>query len=167
MSKSLTLRKVIVMSGYRLFLVYRDNAKFVVDFRAMRSKFATNLLVDDRFATAKIGEHGLSVQWMGDENLEMAADNLRAEAIHQAGDYSHQTVIEWMHQHELTNKSGAEALGISTRMLAYYRSGEKPVPKSIGLAMVGWAYSMKYKKSLSLELSSPSELLGRPFKMSD
>ncbi|WP_225209908.1 hypothetical protein [Xanthomonas bonasiae] len=43
-----------------------------------------------------------------------------------------------MHRHDLTLDSAAAALGVSRRMLAYYRSGEKPVPRSIGLAMLGW-----------------------------
>ena len=43
-----------------------------------------------------------------------------------------------MARHELSLDAAAEALGISRRMLAYYRSREKPIPKTVGLAMLGW-----------------------------
>jgi len=43
-----------------------------------------------------------------------------------------------MAKHELTLDRAAEELGLSRRMLAYYRKGEKPVPKTVGLAMKGW-----------------------------
>jgi hypothetical protein len=45
-----------------------------------------------------------------------------------------------MHRNKLTFDAAAEALGISRRMLAYYRNGEKPIPKHIWLACLGWEY---------------------------
>ncbi|MEG0187024.1 MAG: hypothetical protein RR704_26600, partial [Stenotrophomonas sp.] len=54
------------------------------------------------------------------------------------GEYSHQQVVAWMHHHALSLDTAAEALGISRRMLAYYRSGERPIPRTVGLAMLGW-----------------------------
>jgi hypothetical protein len=74
----------------------------------------------------------------GDDDLTLASDNLRALILEQAGEYSHQQVIAWMARHGLSLDAAAEALGISRRMLAYYRSGEKPIPKTVGLAMLGW-----------------------------
>ena len=73
-----------------------------------------------------------------DDNLALASDNLRALALEQAGEYSHQQVVVWMLRHRLSLDAAAGALGISRRMLAYYRSGEKPIPKTVGLAMLGW-----------------------------
>ncbi len=90
------------------------------------------------FYKVSLDEWKRGVIFGGDDDLALASDNLRALAIEQAGDYSHQQIIAWMHRHDLTLDSAAAALGVSRRMLAYYRSGEKPVPKSIGLAMLGW-----------------------------
>lgn len=73
-----------------------------------------------------------------DDDLTLASDNLRAMAIEQRGEYSHQQVVAWMHHHGLSLDTAADALGISRRMLAYYRSGERPIPKTVGLAMLGW-----------------------------
>lgn len=45
-------------------------------------------------------------------------------------------------------RCGAQALGVSRRMLAYYLSGEKPIPRRVGLAMTGWS-GIKRAKALA------------------
>lgn len=43
-----------------------------------------------------------------------------------------------MDRNNMTLNSAAAALGISRRMVAYYRNGEKAIPKHIWLACLGW-----------------------------
>ena len=43
-----------------------------------------------------------------------------------------------MARHQLSLDAAARALGISRRMLAYCRTGEKSVPRTVGLAGLGW-----------------------------
>ena len=57
-------------------------------------------------------------------------------------------VWNWMHRNGLTLDSAAEALGISRRMLVYYRNGDKSIPKSIWLACLGWECSKGENKKL-------------------
>lgn len=76
--------------------------------------------------------------WANDDELELAADNQRARAIEQLGGFSHEAFIKWMDRAQLTVATAAQALGLSVRMLAYYRSGEKPIPRYIALACIGW-----------------------------
>ncbi|WP_289241611.1 hypothetical protein [Delftia sp.] len=38
----------------------------------------------------------------------------------------------------MTQQAAAQALDISRRMLGYYLSGEKPVPRTVALACLGW-----------------------------
>jgi transcriptional regulator with XRE-family HTH domain len=45
----------------------------------------------------------------------------------------------WMDEHNLTQEGAAQALGLSRRMIAYYLSGEKSIPKTVMLATEGWA----------------------------
>lgn len=61
-----------------------------------------------------------------------------AMAIEQSGEFSHQQLLVWMNHHVMTLDVAAAALAVSRRMLAYYRSGEKPIPRTVGLAMLGW-----------------------------
>jgi len=45
---------------------------------------------------------------------------------------------QWRDKHNLSFTAAANALGISRRTVAYYASGDKPVPKHIALACKGW-----------------------------
>ena len=124
---------------YCLRITFGDGAVMVVDLAATISRIpALAPLMDATlFAQAGIDEWGLNVVWMQGE-LNLAGDNLRAEAVEQGGGFSHERIWNWMHRNGLSLDSAAEALGISRRMLAYYRSGQKPVPRHIWLACVGW-----------------------------
>jgi predicted DNA-binding transcriptional regulator AlpA len=90
------------------------------------------------FATATLADGGRVVVWDNDDNLELAADNLRARAIEQAGGFSHEFIWNWMAKNNLTLDTAARAIGISRRMLAYYRSGKSQVPRTVALACIGW-----------------------------
>ncbi|HSV54176.1 MAG TPA: hypothetical protein VLJ57_18805 [Burkholderiaceae bacterium] len=130
--------KVVAPSG--LQLSYADGEVLHVELAPIVRKHRSLSPLKEAkvFAKAKIGEWGASVIWNNNDALELAADNLRARAIEQAGGYSHEIIWNWMARHELTLDAAAEALGLSRRMLAYYRSGEKPLPRTVALACLGW-----------------------------
>lgn len=139
MNKQFTLTAVKAQAGGLLQLTFADGEVMQVDVKPIidRSPVLRPLADPAMFRRAKLGEWGGSVTWNADV-LELAADNLRARAVEQAGGYSHEWVIEWMHRHALTQQAAADALGMSRRMLAYYVSGEKPVPRTVALACLGW-----------------------------
>lgn len=139
-NKHFTLTAVKALPPSTLELTYADGVVLQVDLKPIIRKHRTLARLADAavFTTAQLGEWGGSVVWAQDVNLELAADNLRARAIEQAGGYSHEVIWNWMARHQLTLDTGAQALGLSRRMLAYYRSGEKPVPRTVALACVGW-----------------------------
>jgi hypothetical protein len=131
---------VTAINPQRLALTFADGYAAEVDLSGLIAKHPSLARLRDRkiFGRVAPDEWKRGVVFAGDDELSLASDNLRALALEQAGEYSHQHVIVWMHQNGLTLDDAARALGISRRMLAYYRSGEKAVPKSIGLAMLGW-----------------------------
>lgn len=135
MSKHFTLTAVKAMADGILSLTYADGAQLQVDVGPIIRRHPTlrELAAPAVFKRAKVGEWGGSVTW-GKDALELAADNLRARAIEQAGGVSHEYLVNWMAQNNLTLDQAAAALDISRRMLAYYRSGEKPVPRVVALA---------------------------------
>lgn len=138
--KHFTLVGVLPKAPATLALHYADGEHYEVDVADViqRTPSLKRLKQPSVFAGAKVGEHGASVAWGGEDDLELAADNLRARAIEQAGGVSHEFVWNWMARHELSLEAAAQALGVSRRMLAYYRSGAKPVPRTVALACVGW-----------------------------
>lgn len=139
-NRHFTLTAVHAAAPSSLRLTYADGEQLTVDLANLIARHATlaPLANPAIFATAAVGDWGGSVVWNGDDSLELAADNLRARAVEQAGGYSHELIWNWMARHKLTLEAAAEALGVSRRMLAYYRSGAKPVPRTVALAMLGW-----------------------------
>lgn len=138
--RQFTITQVEPTPSAGLVLTYADGARLEVDLVALITRHRALDRLKDRalFETVTVGEHGASVVWAGDDNLELAADNLRAWAVEQAGGVSHEFIWQWMTRNGLTLDSAARAIGVSRRMMAYYRSGEKDVPKTVGLACLGW-----------------------------
>jgi hypothetical protein len=138
--KHFTLAQLSALAPTRLMLTYADGAQFELDLAPLIKAHASldRLANPAVFATAKIADAGATVAWANDDDLELAADNLRARAIEQASGVSHEFIWNWMHKHGLSLDAAALALGLSRRMLAYYRSGEKAVPLTVGLACLGW-----------------------------
>ena len=139
-AKQFTLTAVKSRPNGHLALTFADDVTLDVNLAPIIAKYPvlSRLQQPAVFATAKLGVWGASVTWADDDDLDLAADNLRARAIEQAGGYSHELIWNWMHRHQLTLDAAARALGLSRRMLAYYRSGEKPLPRTVALACLGW-----------------------------
>jgi hypothetical protein len=133
------LTKVKALKDSCLSLSYADGADFSVDLSdwIKTSTFLKPLNAPSVFSTVKLGALGRAVEF-GKGEIDLAADNLRNLAVEQSGGIGHERVWNWMHENNLTLDAAAEVLGISRRMLAYYRNGEKPIPRHIWLACVGW-----------------------------
>lgn len=133
------LARVKPLKNHCLILDYADGQTLTVDLGAWIShNKALRPLRDARvFAQAKLGMDGSVVEW-NSAGLDLAADNLRNLATEQAGGIGHERIWNWLHENHLTLEQAAAILGISRRMLIYYRDGEKPVPRAIWLACLGW-----------------------------
>lgn len=149
------LTAVEALPDYRLRLTYADGQTFLVDLgeRIRTTNFLAPLKDVALFAQAKVGFAGRSVDWVEDE-LDLGTDNLRHLAVEQAGGIGHERIWTWLHDTGLTLEQAAEALGISRRMLIYYRDGEKPIPRAIWLACLGW--EAVRPKGNELPLHAPS-----------
>lgn len=139
--------------GY-LHLVFADGAAGQVNVRRAVGAFKVmrGLLVPEVFVKARLIDLGRTVAWPGHDAWELAADNLRAWMTEQATGFSHAKLIEWMHDHKMSLDQAAAELGLSRRMLAYYRSGAKPIPRLVALACWGWVYEQKRDRPGRLKL---------------
>ena len=138
MNKQFTIKSVVATAPCRLTVTFGDEVTMDIDLSAIVAQNTTlsPLCNTELFQKAKIGEFGYEIVW--NDDLSLSGDNLRAEAVEQRGGISHERIWNWMHRHQLTLDTASEALGISRRMLAYYRNGEKPIPKHIWLACLGF-----------------------------
>lgn len=152
------LSAVRALPEQRLGLVYADGKEFEVDLNEWIATTPTLEPLKEAalFAQAKLGFAGRSVEWIADE-LDLGADNLRNLSIEQAGGIGHERIWNWLHETGLTLEQAANALGISRRMLIYYRDGEKPIPRSIWLACLGWEAVRPKGQSLPWQIPTAQE----------
>lgn len=125
--------------GTLLTLTYTDGFVGVVDLAEWitNTKALAQLQDSDLFAQAHLDPGGWTVEWIDDE-LHLAADNLRNLAIEQAGGIGHERIWNWLYRNNLSPQEGAQALGISQRMLTLYQNCKRPIPRHIWLACLGW-----------------------------
>lgn len=135
-----TLTSVTPTLRASLLLAFADCEKFEVNLVDVITKLRSLKPLKEQalFMKARMGEFNDTVVWDDEGALELAADNLRAMGIEQAGGISHEFIIRWMYENELNLETAAIALGMSRRMVAYYRSGAKAVPRTVALACLGW-----------------------------
>jgi len=88
------------------------------------------------FARVRVGEWGHSLVWDGE--IDLGADRLYERCKEQAGEFSPGQFDAWIKANRLSLTTAAEALGLSRRMVAHYRTGSRPIPKVVGLACIGW-----------------------------
>jgi hypothetical protein len=150
------LESVEALRPYRLRTTWSTGEALEVDVEpVLRRVGALSKLLEPRvFAKAHLSEWGQGVEWF---DSELAADNLYAWAKEQAGEVSHQMFDAWMHRNGLSLNSAAEALGISRRMVSYYRTAHKAIPRAIWLACLGWEAIGPKAKTLPRRLPTARE----------
>src|SRR5262249_20078726 len=94
------------------------------------------------FGKAKSDPWGHAVNWPGD--IDMAADQLYEFAREQSGKWGPERFAAWMSLYGLSLSAAADALGLSRRMIAHYRTGSRPIPRVVALACEG--LSARWKK---------------------
>lgn len=95
------------------------------------------VLVDPAvFSQVSVEEWGHGLDWPG--GLDMGADRLYQLCREQAGLFSPVAFDGWIKRNSLSLSTAADALGMTRRMIAHYRSGSRPIPKTVQLACIGW-----------------------------
>lgn len=140
MNQRFSIKKVVTIEPCSLVVTFGDEITMNIDLSVVISKYPVLLPLKNPalFRNAHIDEFGQKVAW--NDEIDLAGDNLKAEAVEQSGGISHERIWNWMYRNNLTLDTASKALGISRRMLAYYRNGEKPIPKHIWLACLGWEH---------------------------
>lgn len=132
-----TIKAVKAKAPATLAVKWSDGTQAKIDLSsAMRERPFRSLRNVAKFSRVGVGEWGHSIEWPG--GPELGADSLWLETLTAAGHHDAREFLEWRLRHGLSLTKAAEALEISRRMVAYYSSGERPVPRSILLACKGW-----------------------------
>lgn len=136
------LVEATALEPYRLRTRWSTGETLEVDVgdRLRSSPALAAILAPQVFARAHVAEWGGSVEWF---DTEFGADNVYAWAKEQAGELSHEMLDGWMLRNGLSLTTAAVALGLSRRMLSYYRTAQKPIPKMVWLACLGWEWQQQ------------------------
>ena len=105
-----------------------------------RRKAFASLSRPEVFAKVSLQEWGHGLSWP--DGLDLGADALYARARSQASLPTIDAMSTWMQAHCLNQERAAEAIGISRRMLNYYLSGAKPIPRTEIVKQL-WVYIKK------------------------
>ncbi len=150
------LNAVEALAPYRLRTTWSTGEVLEVDVEGVLRKhaFLAPILDPAVFARVHLGEWGSGIEWI---DAELGSDNVYAWAKEQAGEVSHEMFGEWMHRNDLSLTTAAEALGISRRMVSYYRTAHKAIPRSIWLACLGWEATRPQDRELPRVLPTARE----------
>jgi hypothetical protein len=123
---------------YNLRICWVSGKTMSVDLQGpvSRLKGIRSLRDKEVFAQAAKGEGGHSVVWPGE--IDMGADRLWEMTLEQNGRMDAVEFMRWRWRHGLSLSQAADALALSRRQVAYYASGERPVPRYVLLALKGW-----------------------------
>lgn len=134
--------EVQALAPYRLRIRWSTGELLDVDVEAKLAGVPClkPILAPDIFSRAHAGEHGTTVEWV---DAEFGADNVYAWTVEQLGQPSHEMLADWMRRNDLSLAGTATALGLSRRMVAYYRSGARRIPRVVWLACLGWEATRK------------------------
>ena len=104
-----------------------------------------NLLEPKVFAKAHLADWGHGIDWF---DAELGADNVCAWAREQASEVSQQMFDIWMHRDGRSLSTVAQALGWSRRMVTYYHTAQKSIPRALWRACLGWEATRPRHKTL-------------------
>ena len=133
------LRSLSVTEKNVLALTWDDGHAAKVDLSCVvaSNKALKPIMPAKSFGRAKLSKDNWSVEWP--EGVDFGAAQLRRWAGEQAGESMPLADFRaWMSMHRMTLDEAAKALGLSRRMVAYYLSGEKVIPRTVMLATKGW-----------------------------
>lgn len=130
-----TIQEAKAVSPTSLRLTWSDGTKAIVDIAPLLDS-SPELGDTKLFAQVAIGDWGHSLEWPS--GVELGADALWLETLTATERDDTRRFIEWRLRNGLSLSKAADALGLSRRMVAYYSSGEKPVPRTVLLACQGW-----------------------------
>jgi len=132
------IQSVQPLPDMRLKVEYSGGQVVNVDCSELPARFAVfaPLRAPDVFAQVAVSDWGHSVQWPNGEGLD--ADRVMEMALEQAGRSDTLAFRRWQERHGLSLAQAAEAIGMTRRTVSQYRTGSRPVPRTVLLAMKGW-----------------------------
>ena len=115
-----------------------DGRVLRVDFAGLAARLAAFAPLENprEFVTATVADFGWSLEWACGASLDV--DRVVELALEQAGLAANVAFRRWQDAHRLSLAQAAAAIGLSRRTVSQYRTGARPVPRTVTLACRGW-----------------------------
>lgn len=133
------IKGVTPISASALSVAWDDGETTAIDlaFLIASRPALQSLTHADEFAAVAVSDDGWSLEWPC--GIDFGAPQLRRWADEQVGRVMAPAAFRsWVESHGFTIDAAAAALGLSRRTIAYYLSGEQPIPKTVMLATIGY-----------------------------
>ena len=135
---NIRLENVITLAPYKLEITYTDKSTVVVDISQLVKSLAifAPLENSNEFASATISDFGFTLEWSCGASLD--SDRLFEMALEQSGLIANANFRRWQDANQLSLTQAARAIGLTRRTISQYRTGKRPVPRTVSLACKGW-----------------------------
>lgn len=134
---------VKVVDGNTLHVAYSDGRLVYLDMTPVINGYPTFAPLSDsvEFATVAVADWGWSIEWQCGATLD--ADRVFELSLEQAGMTANVEFRHWQDKNKLSLAAAAEAIGLTRRTVSQYRTGVRPVSRTVYLACKGWELERK------------------------
>ena len=132
------LQSVSVEAGMVLAATYTGGNVIRVDLSDVVRRLEIFAPLDLRreFRRAAVVDFGWAVEWPCGASLD--SDRLLEMSLEQQGQVANVDFRRWQDRHQLSLTDAAKAIGLTRRTVSQYRTGARPVPRTVTLACKGW-----------------------------
>ena len=135
---SFRLAGVTALPPYQLEITYTDNNTITVNLENLIASLEIFAPLEDsnEFTSATITDFGFTLEWSCGASLD--CDKLFEMALEQSGMIANARFRHWQDVNQLSLTQAAQAIGLTRRTISQYRTGKRPVPRTVSLACKGW-----------------------------
>ena len=132
------LQSVRVETGMVLVATYTGGNNIRVDLTDVARRLEAFAPLESRheFRRAAVVDFGWAVEWPCGASLD--SDRLLEMSLEQSGQAVNVDFRRWQDRHQLSLTDAATAIGLTRRTVSQYRTGARPVPRTVILACKGW-----------------------------
>ena len=132
------LEAVMVVASGVVKVTYTDGRVISVVMNDVISRYAAFAPLTDpaEFAAVAVADWGWSLEWRCGATLD--ADRVFELSLEQAGMIENVEFRRWQDKNGLSLSAAAEAIGLTRRTVSQFRTGARPVSRTVALACKGW-----------------------------
>ncbi len=156
------LQSVSVGAGMMLAATYTGGNTIRVDLTDVARRLEVFAPLESRreFRRAAVVDFGWAVEWPCGASLD--SDRLLEMALEQQGQVANVDFRRWQDRHQLSLADAAKAIGLTRRTVSQYRTGARPVPRTVTLACKGWELEQgRPKRDRASEMSNAARCAQR------